>query len=76
MTRDRCNSSTSRTAYSDLAIRAAATPRSRFEPDGLVVTPPSLEIIETKALVVDVLPFVPETQIIFLPLANSEIAFG
>ena len=33
-------------------------------------------MIETKALVVDVFPFVPDTQITFLPLESSEIAFG
>ena len=74
-----CSSSTSRTAKSDFCISAAATPRSRFEPDGLVATVPSLEIleiIETRALVVDVFPFVPETQIIFLFLESSVIALG
>jgi hypothetical protein len=59
-----------------LLISAAAIPRSRFEPDGLVATLPNLEITETKALVVEVFPFVPETQIIFLPLDNSIIALG
>ncbi|CAB4948722.1 unannotated protein [freshwater metagenome] len=41
-----------------------------------MATLPSLEIIETTALVVDVLPFVPDIQIIFLSLDNSAIAFG
>ena len=74
--RARCNSSTSNTAYSVFFISAAATPRSKLEPEGLVVTLPNLEIALTSALVVEVLPFVPEIQMILRPLASSEIAFG
>ena len=72
----RCSSSTSNTAKSEFAVRAAATPRSRLDPETLVVTEPKPETILTNALVVEVFPFVPETQIIVRFFDSSEIARG